>query len=154
LTSPISFLQKPLRWLEAVTRFRGTISAAPNFAYDLCTRRITDEQIDKLDLSSWEMTVNGAEPVKAETIAAFDARFARAGLRRGVVNPSYGLAEATLLVSGSTMFAETTKMRIAKASLEKHAVKADDRGLPLVASGKVDDEMLVRIVDPHTLRET
>ena len=98
--SPMSFLQRPLRWLRAITKYRGTTSGGPNFAYDLCVRKITDEQIAELDLSTWEVAFNGAEPVRADTVEAFSEKFAPCGFRREAFYPCYGLAEATLIVTG------------------------------------------------------
>lgn len=98
--SPLSFLQRPMRWLSAISKYGGTVSAAPNFAFDLCCRRSSEEEIRKLDLSRWEVAVCGGEPVRAATIDNFSRRFQPVGFRRSVFSPSYGLAEATLLVSG------------------------------------------------------
>ncbi len=100
LMSPMSFLTRPYRWLSAITRFRGTTSGGPNFAYDLCVRKITPEQRKSLDLSSWKVAFNGAEPVRAETLHAFAEAFAPCGFRPEAFYPCYGLAEATLIVSG------------------------------------------------------
>src|SRR2546423_2126189 len=97
--SPISFLQRPARWLEAISRYRITTSGGPNFAYDLCVRKITAEQRTKLDLSRWTVAFSGAEPVRAETIERFVEMFEPCGVRREAFYPCYGLAEATLLVS-------------------------------------------------------
>jgi acyl-CoA synthetase (AMP-forming)/AMP-acid ligase II len=101
LMAPATFLQRPLRWLEAMSRYRATTSGAPNFAYDLCVERTTAQERAALDLSAWRTSFNGAEPVRADTIARFEAAFAVAGVRRGVTLPCYGLAEATLIVSAS-----------------------------------------------------
>ncbi len=100
LMSPMTFLQKPYRWLSAISRFRGSSSGGPNFAYDLCVRKITPEQRKTLDLSSWKVAFNGAEPVRAETLDRFAEMFEPCGFRREAFYPCYGLAEATLLVSG------------------------------------------------------
>jgi acyl-CoA synthetase (AMP-forming)/AMP-acid ligase II len=102
LMSPMSFLQKPYRWLSAISRFRGTTSGGPNFAYDLCVRKITPEQRKTLDLSSWQVAFNGAEPVRAETLNAFAEMFAPCGFRRDAFFPCFGLAEATLIVSDTS----------------------------------------------------
>ena len=91
--SPLAFLSRPARWLWAIHRHRGTLSAAPNFAYELCTRRIDDSQIAGLDLSSWRLSFNGAEAVSADTIAAFAERFGRYGFAPTAMTPVYGLAE-------------------------------------------------------------
>jgi 1-acyl-sn-glycerol-3-phosphate acyltransferase len=99
LMSPLTFLTRPARWLRTVHEVRGTLSAAPNFAYELCLRRIADEEIDGLDLSSWRAALNGAEPVSPETIERFTKRFEPYGFRRGTLLPVYGLAECSLAVA-------------------------------------------------------
>ncbi|WP_283139397.1 type I polyketide synthase [Rhizohabitans arisaemae] len=99
LFSPLAFVQRPLRWLEAISRYRGTFSLAPNFAYDLCARKSSDAEAAGLDLSSWEIAGNGAEPVRAATLDRFTERFATAGFRREAFSPCYGLAEGTLFVT-------------------------------------------------------
>ncbi len=94
--SPLTFLARPERWLWAIHHHRGTLSAAPNFAYELCLRRIDDHVLDGLDLSSWRMAFNGAEPVSPDTIRNFQQRFARYGLRPQALAPVYGLAESAV----------------------------------------------------------
>ena len=94
--SPLTFLARPPSWLWAIHRHRGTLSAAPNFAYQLCARRIADADLEGLDLSSWRFAFNGAEPVSPETLEEFAARFARYGLRREALAPVYGLAESSV----------------------------------------------------------
>ncbi len=94
--SPLAFLAKPERWLWAIHRYRGTLSAAPNFAYELCLKRIDDAALAGLDLSSWRLAFNGAEAVGPDTVLRFAERFARYGLRREAVTPVYGLAEASV----------------------------------------------------------
>jgi acyl-CoA synthetase (AMP-forming)/AMP-acid ligase II len=98
--SPLSFLQHPFRWLRAITRHRGTACGAPGFAYDLCARKSTPEERAALDLSSWEIAFCGAEPIRSETLERFAQTFASCGFRREAFYPCYGLAEATLMVSG------------------------------------------------------
>ncbi|SFP73322.1 AMP-binding protein [Pseudomonas borbori] len=99
LMSPLAFLARPLRWLETIHRYRGTLSAAPNFAYELCLGKLTDSDIQGLDLSSWRLACNGAEPVSPDTLQRFAERFARYGLQPSALAPVYGLAEATLGVA-------------------------------------------------------
>ena len=94
--SPLAFLAQPLRWLQAIARWRGTLSAGPNFAYELCLKRIDDAALATLDLSSWRLAFNGAEAVSPDTVRRFAARFAACGLRPETVAPVYGLAEATV----------------------------------------------------------
>jgi 1-acyl-sn-glycerol-3-phosphate acyltransferase len=96
IMSPLAFLERPQRWLWAIHRHRGTLSAAPNFAYELCVRKIDDRDLEGLDLSSWRYAFNGAEPVNPETIAGFQQRFAKFGLRPEAMAPVYGLAESTV----------------------------------------------------------
>jgi amino acid adenylation domain-containing protein len=100
LQAPATFLQRPLSWLAAISRYRATTSGAPNFAYDLCVRKIGEEQRAGLDLASWEVAFNGAEPVRPDTLDRFAAAFSPQGFRRNAFYPCYGLAEATLFVSG------------------------------------------------------
>jgi amino acid adenylation domain-containing protein len=100
LMSPLDFLTRPLTWLAAITRVRATTTAAPDFAYRLCVDKLTDAQVGGLDLSSLVTAINGAEPISADNLEAFARRFAVCGFRRDALHPAYGLAEATLLVSG------------------------------------------------------
>jgi acyl carrier protein len=96
LMSPLAFLARPSQWLRAIHRHRGTISGGPNFAYELCLRRIPDAELEGLDLSSWRFAFNGAEPVSPETMSAFEERFGKYGFGRNVMSPVYGLAEASV----------------------------------------------------------
>lgn len=100
LMPPTTFLQKPSRWLQAISKYRATTSGGPNFAYDLCTRKVKPELLETLDLSSWEVAFNGAEPIRAETLDKFAETFAPCGFKRQAFYPCYGMAEATLLVTG------------------------------------------------------
>jgi acyl carrier protein len=96
IMSPLSFLTRPVRWLEAIHRYGGTLSAAPNFAYELCLKRVTDEELAGLDLSTWRIAMNGAEAVMPETLPRFRDRFARCGFRATAMTPVYGLAECSV----------------------------------------------------------
>jgi 8-amino-7-oxononanoate synthase len=156
LMSPLSFLQKPYRWLSAITRYRGTTSGGPNFAYDLCVRQIKPEQLETLDLSCWKVAFNGAEPVQAETLQRFAEKFEPCGFRYEAFYPCYGLAEATLLVTGGFV-EEKPKVRSvdgdALASGKSiDAIPDSDKVRKLVSSGwsVLDHEVL--IVDPETRR--
>jgi acyl-CoA synthetase (AMP-forming)/AMP-acid ligase II len=100
LMSPVAFLQRPLRWLQAISQSKATISGGPNFAYELCIQRTTHEQRLALDLSCWEVAFNGAEPINAETLDRFAEAFAPSGFRREAFYACYGLAESTLMVTG------------------------------------------------------
>ncbi|MFJ2741714.1 fatty acyl-AMP ligase [Streptomyces sp. NPDC087440] len=140
LLSPESFVRRPARWLEAVSRYGLTVSGAPDFAYELCVRRVNDAQLAGLDLSGWRTAVSGGEPVREQTLREFADRFAPAGLRPEALVPAYGLAEATLLVSGSA----------APAPWSTHALGEDGRAL--VTAGPPAPGTEIRIVDPDTLR--
>ncbi|WP_338676863.1 fatty acyl-AMP ligase [Streptomyces sp. SCSIO 30461] len=101
MLSPQTFVKKPFHWLDTVSRYGLTVSGAPDFAYELCLRRINDIQLAALDLTRWRHAVNGGEPVYPGTLEAFAERFAPAGLEPDALTPAYGLAEATLMVSGA-----------------------------------------------------
>ena len=154
LMPAVSFLMRPVRWLEAISRFKATISGGPNFAYELCTRRITPEQRETLDLSSWDVAYNGAEPVRADTMRRFAATFASCGLRPGTLHPCYGLAEATLLVSGGALRSEMVRTIQVPALEGNRIVEAgeEDRNVrTLVSSGHALSDTKVVIVDPDPL---
>jgi acyl-CoA synthetase (AMP-forming)/AMP-acid ligase II len=104
LLAPLSFLRRPARWLETISRVGGTISGGPNFAYELCLERISAVDTARLDLSTWEVAFVGAEPVRRATLERFTAVFARCGFRGEALYPCYGLAEATLMVTGGERF--------------------------------------------------
>ncbi|HVR96174.1 MAG TPA: AMP-binding protein, partial [Thermoanaerobaculia bacterium] len=122
LMAPVAFLQKPSRWLAAVSRYRATTSGGPNFSYDLCARRIGPEERAELDLSSWRVAYNGAEPVREATLARFAESFASCGFRREAFYPCYGLAEATLFVSGGLQGRAPRVAGVDAAALERHEV--------------------------------
>ncbi|MFC3575157.1 fatty acyl-AMP ligase [Streptomyces yaanensis] len=156
LLSPVSFLRRPARWLKIFGEYGATMGGGPNFAYDLCTRRVTDEQLAELDLSGWQVAGNGAEPVRAETIKAFSERFAPAGFRPEAFFPCYGMAETTLLVSGTRRGVRPVVRTADPEALEQGTI-TDPQGpdapvRTLVSSGVVQD-FTVKIVDPETRRE-
>jgi acyl-CoA synthetase (AMP-forming)/AMP-acid ligase II len=154
LMSPSAFLRRPLHWLHALSRFGGTHSAAPNFAYDLCVRKTTPEERAALDLSHWLVASNGAEPIREATLLAFTGAFESAGFRFERFTPSYGLAEATLKVS--TTRAEDPPLIIsadADALEEGRVVTSGGSGRPvrrLVGCGTSTIGAEIRIVDPFT----
>ncbi|MFJ8788290.1 AMP-binding protein [Streptomyces sp. NPDC102462] len=111
LMSATEFLKRPVSWLRLIARHKADISCAPNFAYDLCARRLTEEQTAGLDLSHWRYACNGAEPVDAATLARFAERFAGAGFSARALLPGYGLAESTLYVSGTPVDEPPTVLR-------------------------------------------
>jgi 8-amino-7-oxononanoate synthase len=154
LMSSATFLQRPLSWLQAMSTYRATTSAAPNFAFDLCVERIKPEEMRGLDLSSWSTVFDGAEPIRADTIDRFSRAFADTGFRRDAFFPCYGLAEATLFVSGGPWGHGPYVLDVSRAALEEKRVvpaTAGDR-LRLVSSGAPASGQLLRIVDPETRR--
>lgn len=151
LMAPASFLQRPMRWLETISRYRGTISAAPNFAYDLCVNRAKPEQIAALDLSSWRVAVNGAEPIRAETMRRFSATFAPAGFNPLACQPCYGMAETTLLISCAPYFSGMKTVRVSRDELAAGTLTPSANGdIDLVSSGVPDPEVRVAIVNPQS----
>ena len=102
LMSPVAFLGKPIRWLRAIDKYGSTISGGPNFAFQLCVERIEPADCEGLDLSRWEVAFNGAEPVRADTLAAFSRKFAPFGFNANAHYPCYGMAETTLIVTGGS----------------------------------------------------
>jgi len=154
LMSPMSFLQKPYRWLAAISRFRGTTSGGPNFAYDLCVRKITPEQRATLDLSCWRVAFNGAEPVWAETLREFSEAFAPCGFRPEAFYPCYGMAEATLIVSGGYVFEPPVIRHFDGEALgESRAVRVEadhPHARALVGCGQNLPDQQIVIVDPDT----
>ncbi len=156
LMSPIAFLQQPRRWLQTISHFRATTSGGPNFAYDLCVARIAPEERSGLDLSSWQVAFNGAEPVRAQTLRRFTDAFSACGFRGRSFYPCYGLAEATLLVSAGDPACEPRIRRVDAASLEQGRVKDAPSGATaeeartLVSCGRPWQEQRIAIVDPAT----
>ncbi len=152
--SPTAFLQRPARWLQAISRYRATTSGGPNFAYDLCIRKVTAQQCAGLDLSSWDLAFNGAEPIRAETLDAFVHRFGLYGFRRETFYPGYGLAEATLIVSGGQKSHPPVLKTIDKTALTQNRVVVTHPGArdsqTLVSAGKALLDQRIVIVDPLT----
>ena len=151
--APAGFLQRPLRWLQAISDYRGTVTSAPNFAYELCMRRIQEKDLNNLDLSSWAGAGNAAEPVRASTLERFSSYFARCGFSMNVFQPGYGLAEATLLVTSSLVGSPVQIKHIDKARLDQNEfiVIDDPKGWPIVGCGLPLHDQRVVIVDPETL---
>lgn len=138
--SPASFVQRPVCWLEAISQHHGTHSGGPNFAYDLCVRRTTPAEREKLDLNCWKIAFNGAEPVRQETMERFHEAFKGCGFRRASFYPSYGLAEATLKVTGRVI-GETPSGELSIADKKP------------VSCGSPPAGTEIRIVDPDTRQE-
>ena len=152
LMPPAAFVARPVRWLEAITRYGGTTSIAPNFAYDLCLNQIPEEDCAGLDLSSWSVAGSGAEPIRMRTALGFAERFGRYGLRRQAVCPFYGLAEATLLVSGGPVGIGQTAVTVSAAAIRRHRLEIPQgsRDLYEVPScGTPSPEHRIVVVDPE-----
>jgi len=161
-----SFIQKPSRWLEAISRFRITHTMGPNFAFDLCTHSISEEQIKHLDLTCLEHALNGAEPVRMNTIKQFEKRFVVAGLGKNVVAPAYGLAEASCIVTGvhygitgnaKKYRRAATEVFLVASDLAENRVKLCKKNsvdaVSMVSSGYPIADSIVKIVDPNTFEE-
>ncbi|MBA2677248.1 MAG: fatty acyl-AMP ligase, partial [Ktedonobacteraceae bacterium] len=152
--APVAFLQNPLRWLQAITRYHCTSTAGPNFAFELCINRVTPEQLTALDLSSLSQVLNGAEPINPETLDRFAATFAPCGLRTEALRPCYGLAEATVFVTGAPGTSAVTTQRFDVTALAQDRVLAstaeDQPGKTLVSCGPAPESQRILIVDPIT----
>ena len=149
---PLSFLARPRRWMEAIHRYRGTLSAAPNFAYDLCLRRLGDEDMEGLDLSSWRLVLNGAEAVSADTTRRFCERFAAWGFDPGAMTPVYGLAENSVALGfpplGEGLVVDRVRRHaMAETGRAEPADADDDTALEFVRSGRPIPGHEIRIVD-------
>jgi amino acid adenylation domain-containing protein len=157
LMSPIAFLQQPLRWLQAISHYKATTSGGPNFAYDLCVRKIPPHEREALDLSSWRIAFNGSEAVRQDTLTRFAAAFASCGFRPQAFYPCYGLAEATLLVSGHPGMRLPVVKNLEAKALECHRVEAAGSAAEnvrtLVGCGHALLQQRIVIADPETLRQ-
>ncbi|MEL6470726.1 MAG: fatty acyl-AMP ligase [Cyanobacteria bacterium J06623_4] len=155
MMSPVDFILKPFRWLQAISRYRGTTSGGPNFAYDLCCRKITPEQISQLDLSSWAIAVNGAEPVLSHTLEKFAKTFAPAGFQQSAFSPAYGMAETTVMITMSGRNQPPVVQQVHSSALEQNklapASDHDSESRTVIGCGKLIEDHPVAIVNPETL---
>jgi len=155
LMSPVDFLQKPIRWLQAISQYKATTSGGPNFAYELCLRKVTPEQLENLDLSSWDIAFTGAEPIRVETIEQFTKTFAPSGFRKEAFYPCYGMAETTLIVSGGLKTELPIICKVDAIALEQNrVVKATDEqndARTFVSCGRKCQNFKIRIVNPESL---
>nr|WP_275106746.1 fatty acyl-AMP ligase [Nocardia brasiliensis] len=153
LTSPSEFVRRPLGWLSLMSRYRADLATAPDFAYALCTRAGRDNPVvSTLDLSSWRQALNGAEPVRADTLTAFAAEFGKAGFAAEALTPTYGLAEATLMVSAKPSGTMPTVLTVDHDALARGAVEPvapGERARRIVSCGEYEPGT-VAIVDPNT----
>jgi acyl-CoA synthetase (AMP-forming)/AMP-acid ligase II len=156
LFSPADFAKRPVRWLEAISRYKATTSGGPNFAYDLCVRTTTPEQRAGLDLSSWSVAFTGAEPIHAATLDRFAETFAPCGFRREAFYPCYGMAESTLIVTGGRKASAPVLISVRGGALERNKVepaRADDHDArTVVGCGTPLPSVGLLIVDPETRR--
>lgn len=154
LMSPLDFIRRPARWLKAISRYGATTSGGPNFAYELALRRISPEAARELDLSTWEVAFNGAEPIRPETLDRFTERFQEAGFRRESFHPCYGLAESTLIVTGAEKGAKVEELVVDEHSLNQDRVRKPQKNAPqrtLISCGAPMNGLEVVIVNPRTL---
>ncbi len=152
LMSPMTFLQRPVRWLRAISKYKASTSGGPNFAYQLCVDKVTDEELEGLDLSHWRVAFNGAEPVRASTLEQFSHRFAKAGFRNTSHLPCYGMAETTLIVTGGPSDEPPIIRNFDARLLDARVVHALDDGATggrsLVGCGVRTSNQRVIIVNP------
>lgn len=155
LMSPIAFVKKPFRWLQAISRFKATTSGGPDFAYDLCVRQITDVQRATLDLRSWDVAFTGAEPVRAQTLERFAATFEPCGFRREAFYPCYGMAETTLIVTGGLKTEPPIICQVKGVELEQNQVVAatgkQEGDRAIVGCGRTWLDQKIVIVEPKSL---
>jgi len=154
LMSPLAFLSRPQRWLWAIHEHRGTLSAAPNFAYELCLNKIRDEDITGLDLSSWRMAFNGAEPVSARTLTRFNQKYKSYGFRHESMTPVYGLAEAAVGLAfpppdRGPLIDRVNRSQLLAGGSAVPADTGDANPLELVACGHPLPGYQIRVIDPH-----
>jgi acyl-CoA synthetase (AMP-forming)/AMP-acid ligase II len=152
LMAPNAFMQRPLNWLRAIHHYRAEVACSPNFGFDLCVSRYRADQMQDVDLSSWTIALNGAEPVHAETIKRFSETFAHHGFDPGAVFPAYGMAEATLLIAGSQRGAGHVTHAVSRSGLQAHAVRTplDEADVQtLVGCGRALINERIAIVEPE-----
>jgi len=152
LMSPAYFLGRPLRWLEAISEYRGTISGGPDFAYRLCSERVSDSALARLDLSGWRVAYSGSEPIRLDTLERFAEKFAPSGFTPASFMASYGLAEATLFVAGTARGQGIGHLRVDDQALTENRAEAG-AGSAIMSCGISQPEHAVLIVEPTTLAE-
>jgi acyl-CoA synthetase (AMP-forming)/AMP-acid ligase II len=155
LMSPLMFLQNPLRWLKAISNYQATTSAGPNFAYELCVRKFKPEQLGGLDLSTWKVAFNGAEPINHETLSKFAEIYAPYGFDYSAFYPCYGMAEATLIISGGSKDTAVVTKKVQGKALEQNKIAIADVDEPhphtLVSCGRSLQDQQLAIANPETL---
>ncbi|WP_371360197.1 non-ribosomal peptide synthetase [Pseudomonas sp. KT_2_4] len=152
LMSPAYFLGRPLRWLEAISEYGGTISGGPDFAYRLCSERVSESALERLDLSRWRVAYSGSEPIRLDTLERFAEKFAACGFTPNNFFASYGLAEATLFVAGGTRSRGIPALRLDEQALAANRAEPG-QGPAIMSCGTSQPDHAVLIADPHTLTE-
>ncbi|MBD8258505.1 non-ribosomal peptide synthetase [Pseudomonas fluorescens] len=152
LMSPAYFLGRPLRWLEAISEYGGTISGGPDFAYRLCSERVSESAMERLDLSRWRVAYSGSEPIRLDTLERFAEKFAACGFTPNNFFASYGLAEATLFVAGGTRGHGIPALRLDEQALAANRAEPG-QGPAIMSCGTSQPNHAVLIADPHTLTE-
>ncbi|AKS08856.1 non-ribosomal peptide synthetase [Pseudomonas trivialis] len=152
LMSPAYFLGRPLRWLEAISEYGGTISGGPDFAYRLCSERVSESALERLDLSQWRVAYSGSEPIRLDTLERFAEKFAACGFTPNNFFASYGLAEATLFVAGGIRGQGIPALRVDEQALAANRAEPG-QGSAIMSCGTSQPEHAVLIADPHTLTE-
>ncbi|WP_338576180.1 non-ribosomal peptide synthetase [Pseudomonas canadensis] len=152
LMSPAYFLGRPLRWLEAISEYGGTISGGPDFAYRLCSERVSETALERLDLSQWRVAYSGSEPIRLDTLERFAEKFATCGFTPNNFFASYGLAEATLFVAGGSRGHGIPALRVDEQALAANRAEPG-QGSAIMSCGTSQPEHAVLIADPHTLTE-
>lgn len=153
LMTPNGFMQRPLNWLRAIHHYRAEVACAPNFAYDLCVARYRADQMEGVDLANWKIALNGAEPVRAETISAFNATFAAHGFDPNTTFPAYGMAEATLLITGGRRGGGSVVRTLSRSGLQAGVAQDPsdtDDAQPAVGCGRALRGEQIAIVQPDT----
>ena len=155
LMPPEAFLMKPIRWLKAISKYKATTSGGPNFAYDLCVKKIKPEQLANLDLSSWDLAYSGAEPVRAETLEQFNTKFAECGFNYSAFYPCYGMAETTLFTTGGNKHRQPVIKKVSAGELKFNSIVesqvSDSESRTFVGVGRSYIDTKVVIVNPDSL---
>lgn len=155
LMSPLMFLQKPFRWLKALSKYKATVSAAPNFAYELCIKKVKEEQLAELDLSSWSVALNGAEAIRNNTLERFTEKFSATGFKHQYFFPAYGLAESVVFVTGPSRNELPITLNIDKDALENNKISITDNSakVSVTSTGHSWLAEKILIVNPQTFEE-
>lgn len=156
LMAPTAFITNPVKWLKAISLYRGSVCGAPNFAYDLCTNKIPDDELSTLDLASWRVAYNAAEPIKVTTLKNFTDKFSVCGFKDNSFYPSYGMAEATAFISGGKSTERPKILHVDKKILVEHQLKLIDKNnaqsTTIVGCGGADAPHYLKVVNPETKR--